>query len=98
VPPRRAWWWRLRWACLLYEEIGGHLPYCCCTNSPRVHRGLLAGGKNTPVKYMEGGVYYGEFSLLLLLEGDEWGAQVRMDISPIGFMDSWTCNLLLRWS
>jgi hypothetical protein len=31
---------------------------------------------------------YGEFSLLLLLEGGERGAQVRMDISPIGFMDS----------
>jgi hypothetical protein len=24
---------------------GGHLPHCCCTNSQRVHRGLLAGGK-----------------------------------------------------
>jgi hypothetical protein len=37
---------------------------------------------------MEGGVYYGEFSLLLLLEGCELGAQVRMDMRPIGFMDS----------
>jgi hypothetical protein len=36
-----------------------------------VHWGLLAGGKNTQEKYMEGGVYYGEFSLLLLLEGGE---------------------------
>jgi hypothetical protein len=49
---------------------------------------LLAGGKNTQGEYMEGGVYYGEFSLLLLLEGGERGAQVRMDNSPIGFMDS----------
>jgi hypothetical protein len=47
-----------------------------------VHRGLLAGGKNTQGKYIECGVYYGEFSLLLLLEGGEWGAQVRMYISP----------------
>jgi hypothetical protein len=31
---------------------------------------------------------YGEFSLLLLLEGSERAAQVRMDISLIGFMDS----------
>jgi hypothetical protein len=31
---------------------------------------------------MEGGVYYGKFSLLLLLEGGERGAQDRMDISP----------------
>jgi hypothetical protein len=53
-----------------------------------VHRGLLAGGKNTQGKYMEGGVYSGEFSLLLLLEGGELYAQVRMDISLIGFMDS----------
>jgi hypothetical protein len=36
-----------------------------------VHRGLLAGGKNIQGKYMEGGVYYGEFFLLLLLEGGE---------------------------
>jgi hypothetical protein len=38
-----------------------------------VHRGLLASGKNTQGKYIEGGVYYGEFSLslLLLLEGGE---------------------------
>jgi hypothetical protein len=35
-----------------------------------VYRGLLAGGKNTQGKYMEGG-NYGEFSLLLLLEGGE---------------------------
>jgi hypothetical protein len=33
--------------------------------------GLLASGKITQGKYMEGGVYYGEFSLLLLLEGGE---------------------------
>jgi hypothetical protein len=35
-----------------------------------VHQGFLAGGKNTKEKYMEGGDY-GEFSLLLLLEGGE---------------------------
>jgi hypothetical protein len=34
-----------------------------------VHRGLLAGGKNTQGEYMEGGVYHCEFFLLLLLEG-----------------------------
>jgi hypothetical protein len=45
--------------------------HCCCTNSQQVHRGLLAGGKNTQEKYMKGGVYHGEFSLLLLLEGSE---------------------------
>jgi hypothetical protein len=27
-------------------------------HSQRMHRGLLAGGKNTQEKYMEGGVYY----------------------------------------
>jgi hypothetical protein len=32
--------------------------FCCCTNSQRVHQGLLAGGKNTQEKYIEGGVYY----------------------------------------
>jgi hypothetical protein len=36
-----------------------------------VHGALLAGGKNTQGKYMDGGVYYGEFCLLLLLEGGE---------------------------
>jgi hypothetical protein len=55
----------------LVKQIGGHLPYCCCTKSQRVHGGLLAGGKNTQGKYMDGGVYYGEFCLLLLLEGGE---------------------------
>jgi hypothetical protein len=33
--------------------------------------GCLPVGKHTQGKYMEGGVYYGEFSLLLLLEGGE---------------------------
>jgi hypothetical protein len=80
-------WWKNWWT-----------SHWCCTNSQRAHRGLLAGGKNTQGRYMEGEVYYGELSLLLLLEGGEWGAQVRTDISPIGFMDSWTCNRLLRWS
>jgi hypothetical protein len=37
-----------RWRC-------GYHPHCCCTNSQRVHRGLLAGGRNTQGKHMEGG-------------------------------------------
>jgi hypothetical protein len=41
-----------------------------------VHRGLLAGGKNTQGKYMEGGVYYYYYDYYFLQ-----GAQDRMDIS-----------------
>jgi hypothetical protein len=41
-----------------------------------VHRELLAGGKNTQEKYMEGGVYY-YYDYYFL-----WDAQDRIDISP----------------
>jgi hypothetical protein len=41
-----------------------------------VHRGLLAGWKNTQGKYMEGGVYYYYYDYYFLQ-----GAQDRMDIS-----------------
>jgi hypothetical protein len=48
--------------------------------------GCLPVGKHKRRIWSDGN--YGEFSLLLLLEGGERGAQVRMDISSIGFMDS----------
>jgi hypothetical protein len=49
-------------------------------------RGFLPVGKTHKRSIWSDG-NYGEFSLLLLLEDGEGGAQVRMDISPIGFMD-----------
>jgi hypothetical protein len=50
-------------------------------------RGCLPVGKTHKRSIWSDG-NYGEFSLLLLSEGSERGAQVRMDISLTGFMDS----------
>jgi hypothetical protein len=74
MPSRRARWWCLWWLYLLGEDIGGSLPHCCYTNSQRVHRGFLPVGK-THKRSIRSDRKYGEFSLLLLLKGDEWGAQ-----------------------
>jgi hypothetical protein len=52
--------------------------HCCCTNSQRVRRGLLAGGK-----IHKGSMWRVDFIIIIIIIF-LWGAQNMRDISPQG--------------
>jgi hypothetical protein len=51
VPLWKARWWRLRWSCLLGEEIGGYIPHVVALTHNECTGGFLPVGKHTREVY-----------------------------------------------